>query len=339
MTGTDFLPHIINMETQNTAAEATGQAAEETTPQPPRKRNRTLLITLIVLVVVLIGGGIGFYFMHAANASEKELAAYESLEDDYNTADYEAFLDDYPESEYADEVEKRLKQLQNMEQAWSLIDMTGTQSDFVDFKNRFRDARYDKLCDGKIDSLDWMDAQRLNTQAAYQTYLDMHPGGRYASEAAIAQSTTQNLTVSVAEREAVTQAVAGFFSAFSRNDEAAICSYIPPVMDTFLSKQGATKADVVSTIGNMFNEHILGCTFTVNDDYQISKLPSADGTFSYKATFSVDQRIERNNAGKTFGSYKAAASLNDQFKLTSLTLNEVSRIDHQEEEKQNQEQE
>lgn len=316
------------METQDVTTMANENAEEQPMPQAPKKKNRGLIVTIVVLVVLLAAGAVAFYLFHRSNAEERETAAYQSLENDYNQADYEAFLSEYPESEYAEEVSERLKQLQNMAQAWSTVALSGRQSDFVDFKNRFRDAYYDRLCDGKIDSLDWVDAQQLNTQQAYQTYIEMHPDGRYASEAAIAQSTTQDLTVSETEREAITQIISGFFDAFSRNDETAICSYIPPVMGTFLSKQNATKADVVSTISRMFTENILSCTFTVNNDYQIVKVPGSNGAFGYKVTFSVDQRIERNDEGKTFGSYKATAEVDDQLKLTALTMTEVSRIDN-----------
>ena len=52
---------------------------------------------------------------------------------------------------------------------------------------------------------------------------------------------------------------------------------------------------------------------------------SSDGKVAYKVSFSVDQHIQRSGEGKTFGSYTANATLTGEFKLSALTLKEISR--------------
>lgn len=314
------------MTTDNMQEETplTNQARQ--TPAEPVKRKRTGLIAgLVVAGVLLAGGGAAFYLLKASQAGEKEQTAYDLLENNYDIEDFEDFLTNYPESSHTAEVEERMRKLRNMQESWNNICNNGRQSDFVNFKERFEDERYDKMCDDKIDSLDWVDAQRINTEEAYRNYLAVHPNGRYVSEASIAQSTTERFSVDETEKMEVARVLESFFQAFSQNDEPTICAHITPVMDTFLSQRQVTKADVVKTIGNMFTDEIINCTFTTNNDFIVTKVAGNDGGTDYKVDFSVDQRIERSNPGKTFGSYTATAFLNEQFQIKALTMTEVSR--------------
>ena len=50
----------------------------------------------------------------------------------------------------------------------------------------------------------------------------------------------------------------------------------------------------------------------------------ADNQPVYTAVFSVDQHIQRDNEGKTFGSYKATAIITSQLLISSLTMQEIS---------------
>lgn len=293
---------------------------------PEKKGNKKTVIACCIVAILLIGGGAAAWFFYTAGKNaENEQTAYEILENNYDTADYEAFLEQYPNSEHVAEVSERLARLKSMAAAWAAIDLSGSKTDFVSFKNRYRDERYDRMCDMKIDSLDWVEAERVGTERAYQFYLGLHPEGRYATEAAIAAGTIRGSKPDMAEREQIAETLGGFFSGFGENDEKAYCMYIAPVMTQFLQKKNATKADVVQIIGDMFNEHILNCMFILNGDYDITKVQTMEGDDTYRVSFSVDQRIERDNEGKTFGSYTATAELNAQFMLTALTMKEVSR--------------
>ncbi len=298
---------------------------QDNNPETAPAGKRKWRTAAIVLLFLLIAGGTTWLFLERADNERAEEEAYEILENNYDTADYEAFLNDFPNSIHARSVRERLARLQTMESNWKKIAASGSTSDFVRFKNTFPHPYYDRLCDIKIDSLDWLLAQKLGTSEAYTRYLEQHPEGNYASEAAIAESMVKNQTVTPEETEATQETILTFFSALSDNDAATICTLITPVMDSFLNKKEATKADVTDIVKRMFNEHILKCTFRVNDDLFITKIPADDGGTHYRLTFSVDQHIERDNEGKTFGSYKAVAELNSQFMLTSLIMQEISQ--------------
>ena len=140
-----------------------------------------------------------------------------------------------------------------------------------------------------------------------------------------AQNNIVNTQVDETERENIASTLSMFYDAFGENDEAGITTCITPIMSRFLSKTNVTKADVVNVVAATYNEHILNCTFTLNNDYVCTKTTNEQGEKTYNVKFTVDQRITRDNHGKTFGSYTATATLNGQYKISALTMNEVSR--------------
>ncbi len=292
-------------------------STEAPTQQPPKRNKKTLYIIIAVLVVLLIGGGA--WFVCANNAASQEEMAYQILENNDNPQDYQDFLEKYPNSEHADEVRQRLTKLEEMLAKWNTIALSDNINDFINFKNTYNDIQYGRLCDIKIDSLDFIIAQKQGTPEAYQHYLDSHPDGRYASEASIAQGTLRDQEVDEQDRQQISSIVTEFFNGFASLDDNRICSNIASTMDKFLKHSNVNKSNVLSTIHAMFNEHIQSCQFNVNRDFQIKR----NGT-SYVATFTVDQHIERDNEGKTFGQYKCTAVINDQMLITSLTMDEIS---------------
>lgn len=292
--------------------------------QTPNKKSKTpLIITIIVVVLLLIGGGVYFYVSN--NAAHEEEMAYEVLENNNNPQDYEDFLQNYPNSEHADEVRSRLQKLQDMLSKWNSIALSDDVNDFVNFKEQFTDPQYSRLCDIKIDSLDFITAQRVNTPEAFQRYLDNHPDGRYASEASVAQGSLREQEVTETDREQITEVLTDFFNGFANRDESKICANISSTMTTFLHQHNATKADVLSKINAMFNDHIQGCQFNVNRDIQITRKNDSSGNAMFNVTFTVDQHISRDNEGKTFGQYKCVAAMNAQMLITSLTMQEISQ--------------
>lgn len=290
--------------------------------EKPRKSRKGLITAIIIIVLALIGGGI--YFVHSALQGDEEAAAYEILENNDNPQDYEDYLTRFPEGEHAEEVRQRLDALKAMIEKWNTIALSDNADDFRKFKEAYTDVKYTHLCDIKIDSLDWLTAQRIGTQEAYQHYLDLHADGRYASEASIAQGQIRDSEVNNSDRDQVMRVVTDFFHGFEQRDESMITSNITSTMTTFLHSHNATKAEVLNAINGMFNEHIESCTFEVNRDINVQRTDQSDPNSGFTVTFTVDQHITRDNEGKTFGSYNCTATLTPQYLISSLTMTETS---------------
>ena len=297
-------------------------AGEMPPPIPPKKHTWVYILVVGIILAAIVGLGAVYYFYQS---SQSEAKAYVMLAGNENLIDYEDYLKNFPNGPHAEEVRQRLEELKTMYADWTRIQNSEYATDFERFKESHPTSTLVKQADMKIDSLDWVTAQKLNTPEAMEEYLDKHPEGRYISEAGIAQNELANTQVSDAERQGISESLNGFFQAFANNDEASLFTYITPTMTQFLSKRNATKADVGNIVKNTYSEDIENCSFVLNNDYQITKSVSSDGKVAYKVSFSVDQHIQRSGEGKTFGSYTANATLTGELKRSALTLKEISR--------------
>lgn len=153
------------------------------------QRNTLILAGILLFGVGMLAGYLLRGFISTGQQTEEY--TYQSLEQNYNPEDYENFLARYPDSPHATEIQQRLEQLKAMLTEWAQIETIGTSGDFLNFKANYNDARYNRLCDIKIDSLDWVLALRLNTRESYDNYLRKHPDGTYASEASVAKDYLQ----------------------------------------------------------------------------------------------------------------------------------------------------
>lgn len=296
-------------------------------PSHARKRGWKIFWICTSIIFVLALAAVALWFVMKAQASaQEEERAYLILEDNDNPADYEQFLADFPRSEYAPEVEARLAKIRRMLAKWASIANSGRVSDFEDFMADYSDPIYIRLCEIKIDSLDWVAAQREGTEEALQNYLFNHPEGMYAAEASVAQRALQDQVVTDEEYSLVLALCSDFFQGFEEQDETVICASITAKMDKFLNKSNASKADVVGMIKGMFNSHILSCSFVINRDIEIVRSRAADNSSNFIATFTLDHHIERDNNGKTFGSYRCTVHINSQMLISSLVMDEISSI-------------
>lgn len=296
-------------------------------PQQPKKNSTSAgLIVFLVTVLIVAGGGFGLYwYLNQDTEADTELAAYEMLDGSETLEDYEAFMTKFPDSPHMRDVKQRFETLKTMYSAWNTACISCKQRDFEIFAKNYPNSMLVKVCEQKIDSLDWEDAKAKGDPESIEAYLRKHPNGRYSTEASESHSKIMDATATTEEKLLIEEALRGFYNAYGDNDAATVFVYITPTMKRFLNRENATKADVADIIDRTYNEHILSCKFVLNNDYKVKKETNADGEAVYMVSFSVDQHIERDNEGKTFGSYTANAVLTDQYKISSLTMKEISR--------------
>lgn len=303
------------------------QNGSQPMPQQPKKNSTSAgLIVFLVTVLIVAGGGFGLYwYLNQDTEADTELAAYEMLDGSETLEDYEAFMAKFPDSPHMRDVKQRFETLKTMYSAWNTACISCKQRDFEIFAKNYPNSMLVKVCEQKIDSLDWEDAKAKGDPESIEAYLRKHPNGRYSTEASESHSKIMDATATTEEKLLIEEALRGFYNAYGDNDAATVFVYITPTMKRFLNRENATKADVADIIDRTYNEHILSCKFVLNNDYKVKKETNADGEAVYMVSFSVDQHIERDNEGKTFGSYTANAVLTDQYKISSLTMKEISR--------------
>lgn len=288
-----------------------------------RKRRRRWAVAAAVLLVLAIAGGIVSSIYHKAMMEEQ--LAYEILEHNECIADYEDFLKAYPESEYREEVKKRLETLKNMYKDWDVAIKTNTKAGYEAFCKKYPESILMSHQSGlKIDSLDWTEALSLGTVEAYRRYLSLHPSGRYAQEASVACGEIDGVTMRDDEKGDINSRVRGFFTAFSAGNDASALGYLSVPMSECLGQSGGVGRDEILAALHDYNGGVVDrCHFTVGNDLYSSKVLDANGVPSYSVTCSVDMHATIGDC-EAYSSYKAQISMNSKYRITRLRLVEIA---------------
>ena len=153
-------------------------------PQKPRKSRTGMWIALTLMALLAIGVLVAGYIYMQQKSEAAEDRAYAALDLSNSSDDFQEFLQLYPNSERRADVEKRMRELQNMERDWARVQQTDSRDAIVDFKNKYLNPYYDKLCNARLDSLDWVDAQAMDSPEGPRLYMAQHPDGRFYDDAA-----------------------------------------------------------------------------------------------------------------------------------------------------------
>ena len=172
----------------------------------------------------------------------------------------------------------------------------------------------------KIDSLDWVAAQKENTTEAYQKYITEHQDGSYYDEARSNFEQLEAQKVTTEDRLVVSQLFTTYFNALAQMDESALSSTLAPVLTSFLHRQNATKEDVRQYMEKLHEADITKMDFTPGD-WSIEKKGEGDGRFSYNVNFTVAQHMERTEEGReTRAVYKVTAQVSPEGRITELNM-------------------
>lgn len=290
-----------------------------------RKKRIAWSVGSAVFLILFIVGLV--FFMNYRKAKQRELMAYEVLENNECIADYEEFLKAYPESKYSDEVKKRMEELKAMYKDWDSATKANTRDLYTTFRDKYpKSILLGHKCSLKIDSLDWVDAQALGTIEAYRHYLSLHPTGLYAQEASIASGQIDDVTMRDGETEEIGSRVRGFFSAFSAGSDGTALGYVSIPMSECLGHSGSLRRDEILEALHEYNGGVVEtCNFTVGHDVYSTKSVDANGVPSYNVTCSVDMHAVIAGCD-AYSSYRAQITMNSKYRITRLRLIEVATM-------------
>ena len=129
--------------------------------------------------------------MPSANQEASEERAYELLRDCNDPLNYEDFIARYPTSRHIDDVRSRLDELQRENERWHSISQKDDVSLLQDFISNHPTSPYKTMALHKIDSLEWRQAERDGTAAAFDLYIQRHDNGAFIDQAYQARAAAQ----------------------------------------------------------------------------------------------------------------------------------------------------
>lgn len=284
--------------------------------------NKTLIV--VAVIFALIVAGVCFYFYHNAQ-NDKEQEAYEYAMTSQDLTVLNGFLDTYPNApqEHRDSITAHITALQQADQEWTNVMMSGSRAALKDYLNRHPDSPYKAEAMRQIDSLDWVAADREGTIEAVEDYLTQHPDGRFYEEANEKMTTLSSTTVQPEDMQLVESLFATFLQSLNNKDEDALTSTVNPLLKTFLGKANATRSDVVTFMHKIYKNHVVRMNWTSSADYKVVKKPSTDGKTEMAVTFTALQQVEDVEGATTESKYRIMATVNADGRICELNMTRI----------------
>jgi hypothetical protein len=292
--------------------------------QPGKKNRKPLIISLVIVLIIAFVG----YYMYQNSLKTKENDAYENAMKSSDEAVLNDYLTLYGETapqEHVDSIQSHLDKLKSFDADWTNARMSMSKTALQDYIQKHPGSAHEMEAKQIIDSLDWADVSSSATTEAYQRYVDEHGSeGAHYDEAMQQLEKMNNMKVSAADKQIVTNVFNEYFSSLGSRDENTLLSTINSVMDNFLGKHNATKSDVMSFMSKIYKNDIKSMSFVTNNDFKITKEEVGEDEFAYSVTFSVDQHIERSDASKeTFATYRVKGKVTPEGKITELSMTKI----------------
>lgn len=173
-------------------SDASNTPPEEVQPNitPTTKKSTPWYLLLFVIVIVALGAYL--YWDNYQQRRYSEEKDFELLSDCSDPLNFEDFIARYPNSKHLDEVRAKLKLLRQEDAVWEVVARSNSVDDLKGFIQAHPNSPFVKVAYHKIDSLDWREAEKKGTSAAYDLYIANHDAGEYITEAYEARSAARD---------------------------------------------------------------------------------------------------------------------------------------------------
>ncbi|MGN1376235.1 MAG: tol-pal system YbgF family protein [Prevotella sp.] len=283
-----------------------------------KKGNKaTIIISVILAAVVLCV----FLYKYNDAKTDKELEEYEIAMKSDDPMILQTYLDNYKDAPQAhiDSVSTHLERINKREKDWHNALMNKSRIALTDYLSAYPNSPHEQEAREKLDSIDWAQCQKDNTIEALQAYLDQHPDGNHYDEAESAIKKVKAESVSVDERGMLRSLFRNFFLSINAKDAAALTNTVADITN-FLGKFGATKNDVVTFMNKLYKPDVRNMTWSIDDNYNISKKEIGDEEYEYSVSFVARQRTEKTDNSVIENTYRINAKVGPEGKISDFSM-------------------
>ena len=301
---------------------ATAQHPEQKKPEQ-KKSNTSTMIVAVILAAIVCGGLFYFYQQAQSNKEEEEYEFALRSSDEEVLKGYLLRYEDAPQ-EHRDSIQAHLDKLQKGDEEWNNAVLSNSRAQLQAYIDNNPGSVHLQEARNKIDSLDWLMAQKSEELEQVQEYLKNHPEGRYIDEANILASKLKASTVLPDEKMMIQGVFRKFFQSVNSRNEDALISTVSMVLDNFLGKDNATSDDVVSFLHKIYKEGITNMNWRIDpQSYRIEKKEIAEEEFEYSVTFSARQEVEKGDAAES-ASYRVTAKVTNDGRISGFNLTKLN---------------
>jgi hypothetical protein len=296
-------------------------ATAENTKKPEKKKNKPLIFSVFFAIALLVIIG-GLYYLDYKNDIDREEREFTMLENTSNPEYYNDFLAKYPKSKHYKEVKERLNVLLDETEEWDKMTQNISRSEIEKFMTAHPYSKRIQTCEDMIDSIDWNEAKKKDTEEAIVNYLSMHPNGKYAEEASQKKNELGLMKITAQDKAFIRSSLENFFTvAMSKQDAALISEAIPEKMENFCGTQDATPEQIIAFAKNKMAADVMGLHYTIGGELTVRKQTISDGTTGYAVEFPLQEIISRSDTNQPgTKSYQVSALLNAEHKIIRMYI-------------------
>lgn len=297
-------------------------AQQPVSPQPKKKSNATLWVSLIIALVVC---GVGYYYYTDA-MKQKEKEAYEFALKSQDTMVLQQYLDHYKDAspeEHRDSIQAHINRLMAVDNDWTNAVVSGTREAIEQYVKKYPESKHRREALNKIDSLDYILADKTKTIEAYKQYLEEHPEGKYIELISECLKVLTDKEVSPEEMQMVKGLFKRFFQSVNSRNEDGLLSTVAQPMLSLLGKQGALSSDVLMFLNKLYKENVANLNWRIMDDYKVDKKALPDGGYEYSVVFTAEQDRELKNGSKEQSKYRISGAIDGDGKITKVGMTKL----------------
>lgn len=288
----------------------------------PWWRKRKFLASILCLFLSIFA--VSFYVYHTHKRYlELEQRAYARLAGCTNLDFFEDYIVRFPDGQHIEKVKRQYNQIKTERTNFLKMTSQGSREEYLNFIKRYPSSPYSKVCELRIDSIDWQTASSTNTISAYDRYLKLHPKGGFVSVAQVTRNKLGKLETSDEEHDKLFGALDAFLYSLATSDSVYLDKLIQDPI-TFCGQKNARGGKIVGIYQHIFNQvDILGVHFSVGMDMNIRKQPSVShtGQYDYIVTAPVQATINRTETDSlNVQFWNISAQLTYDRKFTSVDL-------------------
>lgn len=291
-------------------------------PEPPKKnnKNRYVIVSLIIVILILCGGG--YYWYGNMKGNDKETTEYEFALTSNDTTVLSHYLETYQDApeEHIDKIRQRMEELMKVDKEWTDAVVRGTKAALLKYMEDHPNSVHADEALHKIDSLDWETAKDANTVTAYQTYMHDRPNGEYFDEASEALRQLNTKTVQPEEELIIGQLFKTFYQSLNNKDEAALTATVSSLLTSFLGKNDATRADVLTFMNKIYKSDVSSMNWHTSGDYNIKKKEIGEEQYEYSVEFMAVQDVNHSDGSTVKNNYKVKAKVSPDGKITEYNM-------------------
>jgi len=301
---------------------------DNTDDNSPRKHSYIPIVVSLAITAIILA--VCFYFYNDTKITQ-ETDAFEMAMKSRDVSQLNSFLRNYSDATavHRKAATEMIAQLNQERDDLSLIQMTREKSSIEKYLSDYPDTPHKKHLLAIIDSIDWEDAQKTNTKAAYEQYLAAHADGLFAKEAQAGKERTSiKISSGTPEDKVMAKSLfREFFLGVNGNDAPRMTAALSGQITNFMGTQGASSGDVVGWMRRQHGDDVSNVIWKLDHNYKISRREH-NGQVNYSMQFKAQKTVVKKDGRTSTEHYKVTSDVTGSKKIASMNMMKYTPSDN-----------